>query len=221
MRRISTRVRLTERFDQLIESLPTGWTQAVVQVAVADPADADRAAATLGPLAPGRSGATFTVRVPRSGSGGPAVDAVRRILDRLETQGIDTRLGIDAGVTAVQVAEEHHPLAESWDGLVGELPPDWSDLYLELELASSSDVEHGAMLLGPVNPLLVEGRRPAFRFRAARRFGYGAAPAIVRRALERLDDEAIGGRLEPLRVMSETAPLLTQGPVWRDHGRAV
>jgi hypothetical protein len=220
MRRIAS-VRLTERFDQLLESLPSGWTQAVVQLGVADPADADRSAATLAPLAPGRAGATFSVRVSQSGSEAPSADAVRRILARLEAQGVDARLGIDAREAAVRVEEARRRLVESWDGLLDELPPDWSDLYLEVELASSSDVEHGALLLGPVNPLLVEGRRPAFRFRAARRFGYGAAPAMVRRALERLDEEGIGGRLEPLRVMSETAPVLTQGPVWRDGGRAV
>jgi hypothetical protein len=214
-------VRLTERFDQLLDALPEGWTEAVVDLGIADPADADRGAATLGPLAPGRSGSSFRVRVSQAGLEAPSVDAVRRILGRLEAQGIDARLGVGAGSAAVRVEEPQRRLAEEWDELVAELPPDWSDLYLEIELGSSTDVDQGALLLGPVNPLLVEGARPAFRFRAARRFGYGTAPAMVRRSLERLDEEGIHGRLEPLRVMSETAPVLTKGPVWRDDGRAV
>jgi hypothetical protein len=220
MRRIAP-VRLTERFDQLLDDLPDGWAEAVVRTTVADPADGDRAAAVLGPLAPGRSGAVFSVRVSRSGVGAPSVDAVRRSLDRLEAGGVDARVTIDAGTAAVRADDERRPLAGSWDELLTDLPADWSDLYLEVELLSSSDADHGALLLGPVNPLLAGGARSAFRFRAARRFGYGASPGMVRRSLERLDGAGITGRLRLLRVMSETEPVLTQGPVWREAGRAV
>lgn len=214
-------MRLTERFDQLLADLPDGWAEAVVRVSVGDPGEADRAAGVLASLAPGRAGAAFTLRVSRSGIGAPSADAVRRLLGRLEGHGIDARVSVDSGPTAVRVEEERHRLAESWDGLLASLPPDWSDLYLEVELVSSADADQAALLLGPVNPTFVEGIRPAFRFRAARRFGYGAAPAMVRRSLERLDEAGISGRLRPLRVLSETAPVLTQGPVWREAGRAV
>ena len=60
-----------------------------------------------------------------------------------------------------------------------------------------------------------------FRFRVARQFGYGAAPEMTRRCLERLDEEGISGGLTVLRVLSSTRPVATQGPVWRIGGRAV
>jgi len=44
---------------------------------------------------------------------------------------------------------------------------------------------------------------------------------MARRALARLDEEDIRGELRVLRVMCETSPVATQGPVWRELGRAV
>jgi hypothetical protein len=164
--------------------------------------------------------------VTASGGDGSSIEAVRRILERLDREVEDARLAL-AGTSAFELAPappvETGPerLAEDFDDLVARLPADWSDLYLELELASSADVDRAALLLGPVNPFLHEGARPAFRFRSARRFGYGAAPQMTRRSLERLDEEGIAGKLRLLRVQSDTAPVLTQGPVWREGGRAI
>ncbi|HWL32056.1 MAG TPA: hypothetical protein VNP89_00505, partial [Gaiellaceae bacterium] len=75
-------------------------------------------------------------------------------------------------------------------------------------------------LLAPVNPTRVPGRS-AFRFRVARRFGYGASPQMTRRCLERLDAEGIPARLTLLHVLSDTHNVATQGPVWRVAGKAV
>jgi hypothetical protein len=111
-------------------------------------------------------------------------------------------------------------LAESWDALVRRLPPDWSDLYAEVELDSSDYVERGALLLAPVNPARY-GVAATFRFRCANRNGYGVAAGMARRSLERLDEEGITGRLRALRVLSDTSSVFTQGPVWRVDGRSV
>ena len=100
--------------------------------------------------------------------------------------------------------------------------PTGQTLYLEVELRSSSEeIERAALLLSPVNPFLDEHGRPGLRFRAARRAGYGAAAPMARRCLARLDEEQIAGTLRVLRVQSETRHVLTQGPVWREAGRAV
>ena len=56
------------------------------------------------------------------------------------------------------------------------------------------------------------------RFRAARTAGYGTAPEMARRCMERLDAERITGSLRALRVLSDTAHVSTQGPVWRVGG---
>ncbi len=66
-----------------------------------------------------------------------------------------------------------------------------------------------------------DGERLAFRFRSARRFGYGAAEPVVRRCLERLDEAGIPGTVRILHVFSDTNPVGTQGPVWFVGGRNV
>ena len=44
---------------------------------------------------------------------------------------------------------------------------------------------------------------------------------MVRRTLERLDEEGFPGQLRILRVLSDTDPVSTQGPVWYVEGKAV
>jgi hypothetical protein len=100
------------------------------------------------------------------------------------------------------------------------LPDDWSDIYAEVELASTDYLERAALLMAPLNPARYGGK-PGFRFRCARRFGYGASPQMVRRCLERLDEEGIRGNVRVLRVLSDTEPVYTQGPVWYVGGRSV
>ena len=107
-----------------------------------------------------------------------------------------------------------------WDAALTELPDDWSDLYCEVEFPSSDWLDRAALLMAPVNPARF-GDVPGFRFRVARRFGYGASPEMTRRCLERVDLEEIRGELRILRVLSDTDPVHTQGPVWYVEGRSV
>ena len=100
------------------------------------------------------------------------------------------------------------------------LPADWSDLYAEVELVSSDWLDRAALLMAPLNPARYGGV-PGFRFRVARRFGYGASPEMTRRCLERVDEEHIRGELRILRVLSDTDPVHTQGPVWYVEGKSV
>ena len=111
-------------------------------------------------------------------------------------------------------------LAATWDAELAALPPDWTDIYAEVELVSSDWLERAALLMAPVNPARYGGT-PGFRFRVARRFGYGASPEMTRRCLERVDEEQIRGQLRILRVLSDTKPVHTQGPVWYVEGRSV
>jgi hypothetical protein len=119
-----------------------------------------------------------------------------------------------------QEPEERTTLAGSWDSLLRRLPSDWSDLYAEIELDSSDYLDRGALLLAPINPARAGGS-PSFRFRAASHTGYGVAAGMARRAFQRLDDEGLGGRVRVLRVLSDTSAPHSQGPVWREDGRAV
>jgi hypothetical protein len=111
-------------------------------------------------------------------------------------------------------------LAESWAAALATLPPDWSDQYAEVELLSTDYVERAALLMAPLNPRR-DGGKPSLRFRSAASFGYGASPDMVRRCLERCDAEQIRGTVHVLRVLSDTDPVQTQGPVWYLAGRTV
>ena len=112
------------------------------------------------------------------------------------------------------------PLVEAWEALVAELPQDWSDVFGQIELTSSDDLDPAALALAPINPSRY-GQTPGFRFRCARTFGYGASPGMVRRCLERLDERGIDGTPAVLRVLSDTKPVNTQGPVWYLDGKVV
>ena len=211
-----TAMALAEQFRKILAELPSDWPSIEVALTVADSAKAPRAAALLGPLAPGRSGATVRFGCSRTGT-----DNVARLLGRLDRERIDGSLELEA--TAVAVAEaqpEEAPLAEAWAHELAALPADWSDLFAEVEFDSSDDLAPAALCLAPVNPLR-DGDRLAFRFRSAHRFGYGAAEPVVRRCLERLDEQGIPGTVEILHVFSDTNPVGTQGPVWFVAGKNV
>jgi hypothetical protein len=61
----------------------------------------------------------------------------------------------------------------------------------------------------------------ALRFRVSGKQGYGVSPGMARRCFERMDADAITGRIEVLNVLSEVDYVATQGPVWRIVGRSV
>lgn len=221
---------LADRVDEIVRGLPRGWKRARLELAVEETEEANHAALILAPATPGRSGTAFTLYV-HSGTPGPAPTAelVRRVTARLDSEGIRGRIrlvGHEAGPPAAPApAADAQPaaresLAGSWDALVQRLPADWTDLYAEIELDSTDFLDRGALLLAPVNPARYGGTT-GLRFRCARRDGYGAAAVMARRALERLDEDGITGRLRALRVLSDTSSAFTQGPVWRVDGRSV
>ena len=211
---------LVDQWRVTEESLPEGWGSARLRLIVSDRSKAERAAALLGPANPGRYGSFVSFEVARRG-GGPSPNLVRRLLARLDAEGF-------AGtIDAVRIEEEasataapERSLARQWQGLVGGLPDVWSDAYAEVELVSTDYLERGALLLAPLNPSRVPDRT-AFRFRAARRFGYGASSMMTHRCFERLDSESIRGTLRILWALSDTKPVYTQGPVWYSGGGPV
>lgn len=213
-------VRLVEQWERIERGLPEGWGDARLVLTVADESRVGRAAALLGPLNPGRRGRELRFYTARRGAGfGP--EHLRRLLRGLDEEGIGGSLDlVAAGGPAAVPAVERRSLADDWDEQLAALPDDWSDLYCELELASTDHLERAALLLAPVNPARYGGK-PALRFRVARRFGYGASAGMTRRCLERLDAEAIRGRVGVLRALSDSQPVATQGPVWRVGGRSV
>jgi hypothetical protein len=218
---------LAERLDEIVRGLPRDWQRARVELTLDEEENADRAALILASASPGRAGRTFTFHLHEGGGGaGTPPGLARRVLDRLDQSGIPARLRLaeaerpPAEERAPAPPAERVTLAASWDILVRRLPPDWSDLYAEIELDSTDFLDRSALLLAPINPARAAG--PAsLRFRAASRQGYGVAPSMARRAFQRLDAEGLSGDLRVLRVLSDTSSPFSQGPVWREDGRAV
>jgi hypothetical protein len=211
---------LVDQWRAIERSLPTGWADARLRLILADEGDCDRAAALLGPANPGRHGKVISFYAARRGAG-PSPELVRRLLKRLDAEGIEARLEL-VGASEPPAGEAHTKpgLVQQWDEELAALPDDWSDLYAEVELASSDYLERAALLLAPANPARY-GDRLALRFRVARRFGYGASGEMARRCLERLEAEGITGTVRILRSLSDTKPVATQGPVWYVGGKVV
>jgi hypothetical protein len=211
---------LVEQWHAIENGLDPRWRAVELLLTGADETRSDRTAALLAPAGPGRSGNTLRFTAVRGGAGvGP--EALRRLLRRLDGEGIDATLELVSVDAAPREPAAAPPsIAADWDDALAALPADWSDLLCELELTSSDHLGPAALRLGPVNPLQTDGML-GFRFRVARSFGYGASSGMVRRCVARLDEAAIPGRVRVLRVLSDTHPVGTQGPVWYVGGKAV
>jgi hypothetical protein len=213
-------LRLVDQFNELEHRLPDNWAEARLLLTIDDDARCDRAAALLGPATPGRLGKRIHFGVARRAAGlGP--EAIRRLLRRLDEEGVAGELQL---IAAEEAPEQERPRRETlraqWERALAALPSDWSDLYAQVRLDSTDYVERAALLLAPLNPARYGGPT-TLRFRVARRFGYGAAPQMVARCLERCDAEGITGEVEILHALSDTYPVATQGPVWLVGGRSV
>jgi hypothetical protein len=213
-------VKLVEQLREIEAGLPEDWSSVSLSLMVAEDERADRAALILAPFGPGRTGSWFRFTMRR----GEDPARVLRRFDEEDIRGlldpVDTEIRPLGPPPEEVEAEREKPLAAQWDELTASLPADWSDLYAEVELDSTDFLQRGALLLSPVNPAHYGGPT-TLRFRVARRSGYGAAPTMTRRCLERLDEEGITDRLRFLRVLSATSHVSTQGPVWRVAGRSV
>jgi hypothetical protein len=207
-------VRVADQFRELESRLPADWADARLVLVLDDAERSERAAALLAPLGPGKVGNRLQLTVARQGG---AVERLRRLLARIDRERIRGQLELVTSSTAVPAAREARaswpPLEDAWLAAVAALPEDWSDLYAQVELASSDFLDPGALRLAPLNPSRPD-RGLALKFRVARSFGYGASSEMARRCLARLDEEGIKGRLAILWALSDTKAVATQGPVW-------
>jgi hypothetical protein len=218
-------VKALDQWKRIEAELGEDWDDARLSFAVEDADAIRRAAAVLAPLGPGRFGRELRFQTTRQGS---APERLRNLLGRLDRKRVWGELKlVDAHVEprpepAAEAPADERSLAEMWDDEVAKLPPGWRDLLVELELDSTDYVPRAALLGAPLNPTRVPGAI-ALRFRVSARGGggYGVAPGMVRRCLERMDAEGSTGRVRVLHALSDTDNVATQGPVWRIAGRAV
>jgi hypothetical protein len=203
-------VPLVDRWNHVERALDPGWTEATLSLAINDDAARSRAAALLGPAGPGVGNKQIRFTVSTRGNGiGP--EAVRRLLRRIDQEGIVGRLELGEILrTRPEPEQSDRSLADAWEAALEKLPSDWSDLLAEIELDSSADVDRGAVLCAPINPIQSTGR-PGFRFRCASSHGYGASAGMVDRCLSRLDEAGITGHIRITRALSDVNPVGTQG----------
>jgi hypothetical protein len=211
---------LARQWEAISASLPPEWERASLRLAVADPEARSRAGALLGPLTPGRAGDELHFVVSRSVGVGP--EATRRLLARLDEEGLDGQLALEGSAEAAPEApaQTRPTLVRQWERALEELPDDWSDLLCRVELGSSDDLPRASLLAAPLNPSRPH-KELGFDFRVARRFGFGASPQMTRRCFARLDEAGIPGTVEILRALSDTQPLGTQGPIWYVGGKVL
>jgi hypothetical protein len=210
-------VSVAGQWNAIGSKLPDTWARVSLRLELPDRGAADRVAAQLAPAGPYRVEPTaLQFSVARDGSAlGP--DALARLLRRVDSGSLS--------LTGSQAAVEPTPhetasLVASWDAAIAPLPGDWSDAYGEIEFTSTDYIERAAVLCIQMNPRR-DGKRAAFRFRTARKAGYGVAPEMARRCLERCDGESIRGSVTILRALSDTSLVATQGPVWLLAGKTI
>ena len=86
-------------------------------------------------------------------------------------------------------------LAEDFNAVLESLPPDWTQLELDLRIADETRYTDAASLLVQINAMPYSEHDWHWRIRSAHEFGHAAAPQTVHGTLALLDDEGIAGEL--------------------------
>ena len=88
-------------------------------------------------------------------------------------------------------------LADEFQATVDSLPPDWTQLEMDLRIADEHRYTDAASLLVQINAMPYSEHDWHWRLRSAREFGHAAAPETVAGTLALLDDQRIEGELVP------------------------
>jgi hypothetical protein len=91
-------------------------------------------------------------------------------------------------------------LAESFNQIVEALPPDWTDLEVDLRIEDESRYVDTAVALSQVNALPYSHAEWHWRLLIAHSFGHAAAAESVRGVLEKLDAEGVVGEIRVAEV---------------------
>ena len=91
-------------------------------------------------------------------------------------------------------------LAEDFQRALDALPPDWTDLELDLRIDDESRYVDTAVALSQVNAQPYSRAEWHWRLLVANSFGHAAAAATVKGVLGRLDDDGVHGELAVAEV---------------------
>ena len=86
-------------------------------------------------------------------------------------------------------------LADEFQMIVDSLPPDWTQLELDLRIADEDRYIDAATILTQINAMPYSQHDWHWRIRVANKFGHAAAAPTVRGTLALLDDWGVEGEL--------------------------
>jgi hypothetical protein len=212
---------LVDQWKTLGSELPETWSATELELRLEQRSEAELTSRLLGPAQPYRpEPGVLRFRVARDGTA-PSPDGIQRLFRRIDAERIHGKLSLVGTSTRAAVVEPGEAsLVDTWAAAEQSLPADWSHAFCELELRSTDYVDRASLDCVPMNLRRV-GDTTTLRFRAARAFGYGTSPAMVRRCLERCDADEIKGTVRILYAVSSSDPVGTQGPVWMAAGTNV
>jgi hypothetical protein len=94
------------------------------------------------------------------------------------------------------------PLAADFQRILDALPPDWTDLEVDVRIEEESQYVDTAVALSQVNAQVYQHPREGWHWRllVAHSFGHAAAAETVKGVLEKLDSEGVAGELRVAEV---------------------
>lgn len=99
-------------------------------------------------------------------------------------------------------------LAADFQEVLDALPPDWTDLELDLRIGDESRYVDAAVVLSQVNAQPYSQADWDWRLLVAQSFGHAAAAETVRGSLGKLDAEGITGELQVREVREGRAEVV-------------
>ena len=102
-------------------------------------------------------------------------------------------------------------LAADFQLILDALPPDWTDLEVDLRIDDESRYVDGAVFVSQVNAQVYNRQTWHWRLIVAHSFGHAAAAETVKGVLAKLDAEAISGELRVAEVREGRSEIM---PGW-------
>jgi hypothetical protein len=99
-------------------------------------------------------------------------------------------------------------LAQDFQRVLDALPPDWTDLEIDLRIDDESRYVDTAVALSQVNALPYSRAEWQWRLLIAHSFGHAAAAETVMGVLENLDAEGVGGEMRVAEVREGRAEVV-------------
>jgi hypothetical protein len=99
-------------------------------------------------------------------------------------------------------------LADDFQRIVAALPPDWTDLEVDLRIEDESEYVDTAVALSQVNAQPYSRAEWHWRLLVAHSFGHAAAPETVLGVLARLDEAGVNGEMRVAEVREGRAEVV-------------